>query len=147
MKKIKLILLGIFFLSFICLATANEIDSKVSELNQLSGEELPGIAGTLFGNERINLFITSNTGEIETIGIVTENKFFISLEQGELTDPTLSVYTDETTLRTIQDSEDTLKAFQEALDNKTISYKAIGFRKKIKFGFLKLIVKVANWFN
>jgi hypothetical protein len=140
LKKLFLVLM--FLLFTISLTFAQEIDDEILKLQELQGQEIPGIAGRLFGNERINLYVDLNDGTRETITILTKKKIFISLEKGELENPTLIVYTTEQTLRELQNSENILQTFETYLKNGDISYQALGIGKKIKFGFLKILGKV-----
>jgi hypothetical protein len=143
----KIFILGLIFIFSFLLVGASEIDEEIQKLKDFSGEELPGIAGKLFGNERINLYITNNEGEEIIVGIITEDKKFKDILNEEVENPTLIAYTDEAILRDIGNSEDVLGSFENALSEKRITYKAVGLGNKIKFGFLRVLASVTGWFR
>ncbi len=145
MSKIFCLSLVLVF-SFL-LVGASEVDSTLEEIKKFSGEEIPGVAGKLFGNERMDIYISMNNGEEIVVGIVTENKKFVGAQKEGIENPTLRVYTDEKTLKEIQNSEDVLGSFETALNNEDIDYEAVGFGKKIKFGFLRFLSSVTGWFR
>lgn len=115
--------------------------------DELVGARLAGPIGGLFGNERVNLYVTLEEGESVVIGIISENKKVVSFEEGELTDPTLNAYVTEEILTEIIDSDDSLQTFQEALEENEISYEAVGFSNKMKFGVSRFFFKIVNWFS
>ncbi len=144
MRKLVL-LFGILFL-FSFASAQIQVNEKINFLKQFEGEELPGIAGASFGNERMNLYVESGE-EIIVISLITENKKFASVTEGELTNPTLLIYTDETTLKEIENSEEPLGAFESAINDGKITYTGVGFGKKIKFAFMKILAKIVGWFR
>ena len=139
MKKIYFLCLA--FLFSLNLIFAVELIQK-NEFNQFVGKELLGFAGNLIGNERINVYITKEDNSTFIVGVVTEDKKIKSISEGEIEKPTLKVYTDEKTLNEIQFSDDNIKFLKKAIDEKKISYKAVGFGKKIKFGFMTFFGKL-----
>lgn len=143
MKKI-LFASFIFLLSLSVALAQSEIDveSKISAIKEFEGQELPGIVGKVFGNERIN-FEIDNLG---TIGIITEDKTFKTIQLGALENPTIKAYSNEETLRNIESSSDPLKEFESALDSRDITYKGVGLNK-IKISFVKTIHSISKWFR
>jgi hypothetical protein len=80
---------------------------------------------SLIGEERINGEITLNDGSVLSLAITTDNDAKItSFEQGEISDPTMRVSTDENTIRSIMSSSDPVSAFLDALDAGTITYES-----------------------
>ncbi|MEK6901103.1 MAG: hypothetical protein AABX37_02070 [Nanoarchaeota archaeon] len=113
----------------------------------LEGKKIPGIAGTLFGDQRINIYITFNSREKEIISIITEDKIVQSVELVKLKDPTLSVSIKEDVLRGIQESENPLQELKSALEEGKIKYKAYGFFNKIKFSTVSVFTKLIDTFS
>ena len=80
---------------------------------------------SLIGEERINGEISLNDGSVLSLAITTDNDAKItSFEQGEISDPTMRVSTDENTIRSIMNSSDPVSAFLDALNAGTITYES-----------------------
>jgi len=138
MKKIIIfsLILAIMF-SFSAIGASN-IDGLT---NELEGKEIPAPLGTLFGDERINLHFALDNGEELVLGLITEDDKFKSLEVGELENPSLNVYTTETVVKAIENSDNPPSVLKSALENGEITYKAVGFMNKIKFAVLSVVMK------
>lgn len=142
MKKIGFL---VIFMVFISSALAqNALMEEYSQ--ELQGQELEGALGTLFGDDKINLYMKNDEGTI-VIGIVTEDKVVKSIEEGELEKPSLNVYTDEDTIMKIQNSDNPLQELKKSLDEGKVRYEAIGFFNKIKFSFLSIFSNIASMFT
>ncbi len=113
----------------------------------LEGESLPGPLASLFNNQNVNLEISLNSGEKLVFGVTIKDKVVKKIQTTALDKPTLLVFTSEKTLLGIQSSNNPLQALKKALEDETISYKAIGFFNKIKFGFSSLFVKIFGSFE
>src|SRR3989344_833529 len=111
--------------------------------SRIEGQRFDGLAGNLFVNEKINLYVNTNGGRELVFGVVTEDNEIKSFQDGGLDYNTFDMYTDENTINIVLNSENPVGAFQQALLDKRIDYSAVGFRKKIKFGFVFFF---ANWF-
>ena len=146
MKKIILILIlsSVVFANFEQPTIPNLISNENTQ--QLIGTELPGFAKKLFGNERININILLNNGETLQVGLATESGMITIIQFQPITNPTLNAQTTETVIQTIIQSQNPLDTFQAALDNDNITYTAIGLSKKIKYGFISFVTRVASWF-
>ena len=80
---------------------------------------------SLIGEERINGEIALNDGSVLSIAITTDKDAKItSFEEGEISDPTMRVSTNEDTIRSIINSSDPVSAFLDALDAGTITYES-----------------------
>jgi len=147
-KKSLVILSLLLLLTAILPFTTADVLEEFSNLEQdLVGTTLPGPLGTLFANERINLYLTLNDSSEITFGLITKQKVVEEFSMSEVEDPTVNVYTSEATVQNIIDAENPIKELKDALDNKEINYEALGFTKKIKFGVSGLFVKIASWFS
>ena len=118
-----------------------------SAKEDLEGQPLPGPLAGLFNKQRINIHVANSEGIDFNAGLVTENKKVVKLQNSLLEKPTLNVYTSEKTVNKITNSANPLKSLQEALSNKEITYKAVGFVNKIKFGVSSLFVKIFGSFQ
>ncbi len=145
MKKIisMVLMFSLLLLSAFALQeNAVSLSTHVSDIKaQVVGKELAGAPGSLFGNERINVHVALDSGKEHVVGVVTKNKKVELIDEKELDNPTLNVYTSESVIRTIVVSHDQLGALQQALQDKTITYTAVGFFNKIKFSFVSLFAK------
>ena len=100
---------------------------------------------SLIGEERINCEISLNDGTMLTIGIKTdEDAKVISLEKGEISDPTVNAYTTENTVRNIVNSGDPASAFQDALNTGKIKFEGVGLGNKIKVGVMSIAIKLSG---
>jgi hypothetical protein len=109
-------------------------------------ENIPVIT-SLIGEERIRTEISLNDETKLIIGITTDADAKItSFEKGEISDPTIRAYTNESTVRTIMNSDDPVSAFQDALDSGAITFEGVGLGDKIKVGVMKVVVKIAGFF-
>ena len=109
-------------------------------------ENIPVIT-SFIGEERIRTEISLNVGGVLIIGITTDADAKItSFEKGEISDPTIRAYTNESTVRTIMNSNDPVSAFQDALDSEAIKFEGVGLGDKIKVGVLKVTLKIAGFF-
>ena len=122
-----------------------EIEPLVEVYNE-NVENIPVIK-TVIGEERIHANISLNDGSVLTIGITTsKDAKVIGFEKGEIADPTIRVYTDENTVRTIMNSGDPVSAFQDALNSGAITYEGVGLGGKIQIGVMKIALKIAGFF-
>ncbi len=103
--------------------------------SEVVGKVIPGPIGFLFGDERMNLHVEMATGEVVTVGVVTDNKVVEEFAAGAIQKPSINIYTDQETMASVQGSDDPLMALRSALDGGEITYSAVGLFNKMKFGF------------
>lgn len=115
--------------------------------DNLRGQQISGMAGRIFGNEKINLHVTSKEGEELVYGLTTKDKEITNFQNGALEKNTLNVYADENEIKEIINSNNPLSKLEEGLRNKKIVYTSVGFTKKIKFTFVSMIVGILNLFS
>ncbi len=140
MKYFSVILI-IFSLLLSSLAVA-DLSTDVTILSQqLSGTELTGVAGAMLKSEKVNVYIKDGENT-QVFGLVTEKRKVISLAEGELEEPTLKVFSDLATITSIQNSATPADDLKKALDEGKITYEAVGFFKKVKFGFSNFFTKM-----
>lgn len=121
-------------------------DEAMAEYNK-NIENVPGFIKTIFGNERINAEITLEDGTVREYGIITQGGLILNVSKEYLEDHSLEVYTDEETANNIMNSEDQVAALKQALDDKTIDYKAIKFTTKAKTFLAKIGLTLFGWFT
>lgn len=122
-----------------------DAESLVDIYNQ-NIENIPVIT-SFIGEGRIRCEISLNDGTKLIIGITTdEDAKITSFEKGEISDPTIRAYTNESTIRTIMNSNDPVSAFQDALDSGAITFEGVGLGDKIKVGVMKVVLKIAGFF-
>ena len=145
MRKIILITLLLVLISAVA---AQGLEDQVAVMAaEAEGQILEGPLATLFGDQRLNIYIDLENGEQFILGLVTENKVVKSLEAGAVSKPTLKIYTTEAIVAKIQTSDDGGRVLKDALDSGEITYEAIGFFNKIKFGTISMVVNVIDYFT
>lgn len=103
---------------------------------------------SLIGEERINCEISLDDETMLTIGIKTDKDAkVISLEKGEISDPTVNAYTTEDAVRNIMNSEDPVSAFQDALNTGKIKFEGVGLGNKIKLRTMDIAIKLYGFFK
>ncbi|MFA6462286.1 MAG: hypothetical protein WCV90_08545 [Candidatus Woesearchaeota archaeon] len=140
MKTIGIFLI-IMSLLLSSLAVADFSTDVTTFSNDLTGKELTGVAGSMLKNERVNVYIKEGE-KTWTLGLVTESRKVVSLKEEELTNPTLKVFSDMETVTSIQNSATPADDLKKALEDGKITYEAVGFFNKIKFGFSNFFVKM-----
>lgn len=134
-----------FIICFILIALISSSLSVSANLDSLSselaGKEIPAPLGAIFGDEKINIHFELENGEELILGLVTKDNKFKSLEVGALEDPSLNVYTTESVVKKIENSDNPPAVLKEALESGEITYKAVGLVNKIKFAVLSIVMK------
>ncbi|MEK6900690.1 MAG: hypothetical protein AABX05_06190 [Nanoarchaeota archaeon] len=117
------------------------------EVKNFEGMTLPKAAGTMFGDEQINIHILHQADPETIYGIVTKDSKVVSIVAGGVEKPTLNVYLQDSTLEEIQKAKNPGPVFLNSLKEKKIWYKGVGLVKKMKFAFLSAYVKTAGLFG
>ncbi|MEA1999282.1 MAG: hypothetical protein U9N61_08175, partial [Euryarchaeota archaeon] len=95
------------------LGQLGDIKEGVEIYNQ-NVDKIPFIK-SLIGEERINCEISLDDGNVLMYGIETgKGAKVISFDVAEISDPTMNVYTSESTIHTIMNAEDPVSSFQDA---------------------------------
>jgi len=136
----KVIFLTLTILVVIASATAIQIPTE-EEMNLIvdyyndNMDQVPKIVITLFGNERMNLYVDNEL----VYGAVTKNGKITEVEEDGIEKPTLNVYSTGDALQQIAKGE---MSIEEAISKKYIDYKGVGFVKRTKFGLTKSISRI-----
>lgn len=138
----RYIIFTILSVLLLSVMAAADFSADVAVLSkELTGTKLTGVAGSMLKNEKVNVYIKD--GEKNSIwSLVTKEGQILSLEEKELSDPTLKVFTDLATITAIQASPAPAAALKTALEDGRITYEALGFWHKIKFSFSNFFVKM-----
>jgi plastocyanin len=143
MKRL-IFLVAVLVLSSMVLAN---LEGEIEELSQnFVGQELPESLGKLFGNEIINIHLDKEDGGQLITGLVIADNVVESLQLGTIESPSLNVYSSEGVLNDIKTSSNPLAEARNALESGEISYQAVGFFNKIKFGLVGMLTSFADVF-
>lgn len=118
------------------------IDDAVATYNEQYADQVPGLAVSLIRNERINANVTLQTGESIVYGVDMDDLNISTVEEGGVTDPTLTVYTHENTLETIANAENPKNRAVKAFKQGDIWYETTGFLRTVKYGVVSTLIKV-----
>ncbi|MFZ2071903.1 MAG: hypothetical protein WAV32_09995 [Halobacteriota archaeon] len=111
--------------SFICLV--DNLTVEINRDNKLTPfAPFLKIATQMFGNERINMYITRRDNSTFSYSVVMKDGKAATVRKDVNTNPTINVYTNENTLRDIMDSPDPFTAFQTAWKSGEIECNAVG---------------------
>lgn len=141
MKKILITLILILLISPV-IATNGLQDILNNGTEQLKQEynsnlaSVPWIIKTIVGSERINFHLTTASEQIIFGGVMKKARI-IELKVDKIENPTLNIYTTDTTIKKIINKELTL---QQALDNKEIRLESQRIRTSIKLWFAKKFI-------
>lgn len=140
MKKLILALFVITILSSLAFA---DLDTDITAVGkEMVGQELPGSLGKFLGKDNINIYIKMASGEDKVLGISTENKKISKFEIGELAQPSLKVHLSEEALNEVFYSKTPIATMNQVLKDGKVTYEAVGFKNKMKFGMAVLFIKM-----
>jgi hypothetical protein len=100
-----------------------------------------------FSTEKMNIYIELDDESTLNLSVNITSAELAELKTGELSDPTINVYTTENTLRGILDSPDPLAALQTALSNGAITYEGVGLMNKGKVFVAKQVSNVYGFIS
>ncbi|WMW24979.1 hypothetical protein RE474_12995 [Methanolobus sediminis] len=115
---------------------------KYTEYYNSGIDEVPGIVKNIAGNDLILLEIAMNDNSELRIKVCTEDGLiteFSKLSSGEKIDPTVTLTSNENTIRTIIKSDDPLGYFITSLNQGLINIECKGFIKKAALSTLKAL--------
>ena len=139
MKKILIPLIILLLVTPVL--APNPTSSEEINIQQLKAEhnqnleKVPWIVKKIIGTERINLHLTTNTQEIIIIGATTESAKILSIQKGEIQDPTLKIYVTENTINRVKDKVITI---QQAIETEEIRFESQRIRTSIKLWLINL---------
>ena len=109
-------------------------DSFRRAQERMKNKSLSGALGSLFGNEKINIYVLNESENEIKLNLLTNKKKVKKFKMGHLDDPTLNLYMDISTMGEIIDSENPSYTLQDSVKKRKITYKGVGFGKRVKFG-------------
>ena len=107
---------------------------------------IAGIVKWTFGNEKINIYITLENGSVLKFCADVQDAV-AELKEGELPNPTINIYANEGTLRSIMESDDPFTALQVALIDGDIKYEGVGIANAVKLALTNTLSKAYGFFN
>ena len=106
-----------------------------------------GVVEWTFSTEKMNLYIALDDGSTLNLSVNITSAARAELKTGELSNPTINVYTTENTLREILDSPDPPAALQTALSTGAIRYEGVGLLNKGKVFVAKQVSHVYGFLS
>ena len=148
MKKIILLVLCFLFVAAFAVEIENIKGEEVTEehLQMFKTEynsnidQIPGIAISLFGNEKMNLYVE---GETKIVYMFMNEGYITNIGFGEVQDKTMNVYTDEDTIKKIMEGN---MGFADALQQGKIRYEGVDIISGIKVGIANIGITIWSWF-
>lgn len=101
-------------------------------------DQLP-MASNIASNEKINVYVQVGDSTLNTAIIIIDGNA-AGFERGSLSDPTMNVYTDESTVREIIDSDDPTSAITSALKDGKIKLEGVGFMNSLKIAIANFLM-------
>jgi len=153
MKKIILLVMCFLFVSAFAVEmekienikgeeiTEEHLQMFKTEYNE-NIDQIPGIAISLFGNEKMNLYVEGYENKI--VYMIMNEGYITNIGFGELSEKTMNVYTDENTIRNIIDGN---IDFAEALQQEKIRYEGVDIVSSIKVGIANIGITIWSWFS
>ncbi|MBA2853164.1 hypothetical protein HNP89_001121 [Methanococcus maripaludis] len=148
MNKTALTLLLVFSLvltsvsgEIINLSENTDLFSEMKAIAMNHSEDLDKIpfATNIAKNERINLNVETGEGNLRAY-ITVENGIITNFEKGRLENATMNMYTDESTVREILDSDDPVSVAQSALKADKIRIEGLGIVNSIKVSVVNVLM-------
>ncbi|MDY6965211.1 MAG: hypothetical protein SVM80_04475 [Halobacteriota archaeon] len=109
--------------------------------------KVPWFVKSVIGNERINAQITLNEGGVLTIGAQTKDAAVVKFQEGEISKPSMKIYTTEGTINSIINSGDPIGRTQEALAAEEITYEGVRIGSRLKLGIATLGVRAYGFYG
>lgn len=101
-----------------------EAQSQLSFASQ-QFQSLPDPVKAIFGNQRVELKLARNNGEMETFGVVLSENQIVSFARRAPENPSMQIETSEGTMVAIAQSENVSNAFIQAVNSGTLKYAAV----------------------
>jgi hypothetical protein len=133
----------------VCITCASASSTNISNINvseinadfikQTYNESLgnfPDAYKSLIGDNRIAIRIIGANDTVTALGLVTKNGQLVEASDGNLKNPTIEIEIKESAITQLQEAEDPVAVFNNALDNKDISVKGNGFINQLKVNVL-----------
>lgn len=124
---------------------SSDLDMIKEQFN-LNLDQVPRFVKSMFGNERMNIFINTGEGEREFY-VVTKKGSILELKEGSLDDPSLDMWSDQETIDRISESENPTTELRSALKSKEIRYETHAVPTKIRMGLARFSFGVYSFFK
>jgi hypothetical protein len=110
-------------------------------------ERVPSFVKTIFGNERLNVTVTRDNGNLDHVSIETENGLITTITRGSFDAYTMDMRVSEKTINDIAGSNDQASQLKQALDNGEITYTPRTVASTVKTGMAKIFLTIMSWFS
>jgi hypothetical protein len=100
----------------------------------------------LVGNERVNINIILNSGEIETVGFQTESSRITRTVPGGFDEPTIDIVATESAINNVRQATDPIEAFQTERDFGMVTVTGLTLATKFKVGGVLASISVLRFF-
>jgi len=147
-RKILALLLGILLSASPAFApqvlgeSSNIVDAYNTNI-----EKAPGIVRWAIGNERVDIDVRMENGQIIPIVLVTKDGKLETLDQGHLDDATLYLSMDEGTVRAMTEADDPIRYGLAAIDSGQITYRSTSILTTIKLALGRMFLNALGYFT
>lgn len=108
---------------------------------------IPSFLLDLFGNEKMNVYVSLESGKEVVVGVTTKDSKLSEVVYRKYSNPTMNVYLSERILKDILVSSDPAKEAVKAVKTGKIRYEGVGFIPSIKTFFLNLFQNIYFFFS
>ncbi|UXM84282.1 hypothetical protein [Methanococcus aeolicus] len=120
----------------------DELFNNMGHLADKHSNLLNEISLPIASNERINMYITMNSGETLKVYAIVEDGNLTAFDKGELKDNTLNIYTTEQTINNILNSDAPVEELLSSIKNENIKLEGVGIFNYIKIEILNMLFKL-----
>ncbi|ABR56269.1 conserved hypothetical protein [Methanococcus aeolicus Nankai-3] len=120
----------------------DELFNNMGHLADKYGGLLNEISLPIASSERINMYITMNSGETLKVYVIVENGKLTAFDKGELENNTLNIYTTEQTINNILNSDAPVEELLSSIKNENIKLEGVGIFNYIKIEILNMLFKL-----
>lgn len=134
-------------------ADLKNLDYSLAHLDELKLEynnqidRVPNYAKTIFGNERIIVYITRLDGSRVVLSAETKNGELLTLTTNSFSNYTMEVRVSEKTIDDIESAPKPADRLMAALTQKEIDYKALRFSTSAKIWFSRIFLRIYGLFR
>ncbi|MBN2566584.1 hypothetical protein JXB02_00690 [Candidatus Woesearchaeota archaeon] len=110
-------------------------------------DEVPGFFRRTFGDQRINIYINLDDGELAELYVVTEGSRIAAVSLGAGEDATMEIRSTEAVVRDLMTGDDPLGVIYGGLDSNDITYTTLTFRTSFMVGAARATLRVFRFFG
>lgn len=146
MKKIVTVLMLVFLIASLTVSAHEEITEEIYEnLKSLEGQQVPSNFKSSLGNENIDAQLLHEDGSVSYFTVITKNGKIEDVQQEMSSSPTVRVTVKESVLIDLDENKENSEAqkqiIKDAVKNKDITVKGVGWKRGLRFGFYKIAAR------